>query len=269
MRLGISTFTYTWAIGIPGKEPEKRMDAGALLQKAIDLGIQCVQFADNLPLHTFAEPALDDLAAFAQQQGIFTEIGMRGLFPELVLPYIAIARQFHSPFLRIVVDGPSFHPSPQEVIDRIEDLLPDLKESNIILAIENHDRFTARTFASIIEKLGSKQVGICLDSVNSMGAGEGVETVVDILAPYTLNLHVKDFQVQRVAHMMGFVVEGRPAGKGMLNTEWLLEKLAPYNKCQSAILELWTPPEENIQTTIEKENRWAQESIQYLKHIIT
>jgi L-ribulose-5-phosphate 3-epimerase UlaE len=102
-----------------------------------------------------------------------------------------------------------------------------------------------------------------------MGAGEGVETVVDILAPYTVNLHVKDFHVQRVYHMMGFVVEGRPAGKGMLNTEWLLERLAPYKKCQSAILELWTPPEENIQATIEKENRWAEESIRYLKHIIS
>ncbi|QHT69283.1 sugar phosphate isomerase/epimerase [Rhodocytophaga rosea] len=269
MRLGISTYTYTWAIGVPGKEPKKRMDAKALLQKAIDLGVYCVQFADNLPLHTFADSALRELGAFAQNQGIFTEIGMRGLFPELVLQYIAIAKQLGSPFLRIVVDGPGFHPSPQEIIDRIEDLIPDLKQSNIILAIENHDRFTARTFASIIEKLGTEQVGICLDSVNSMGAGEGIETVVDILAPYTVNLHVKDFQVQRVYHMMGFVVEGRPAGKGMLRTEWLLEKLAPYNKCQSAILELWTPPEENILAIIEKENRWAEESIRYLKPIIS
>lgn len=268
MRLGISTYTYTWAIGVPGKEPEKRMDARALFQKAIDLGVHCVQFADNLPLHILPEPVLDELATYAQQHNIFTEIGMRGLFPELVLQYIAIARQFGSPFLRIVVDGPGFHPSSQEIIDRIEDLLPDLKQSNIVLAIENHDRFTARTFASMVEKLGSGQVGICLDSVNSMGAGEGVETVVDILAPYTVNLHVKDFQVQRVYHMMGFVVEGRPAGKGMLHTEWLLEKLAPYNKCQSAILELWTPPEETILATIEKENRWAEESIRYLKKII-
>jgi 3-oxoisoapionate decarboxylase len=269
MRLGISTYTYTWAIGVPGKEPEKRIDAKALLQKAIDIGVHCVQFADNLPLHTLPEHAIDELEAFARQQKIFTEIGMRGLFPELVLQYIAIAKQFSSPFLRIVVDGLDFHPSPQEVIDRIEDLLPDLKQSNIILAIENHDRFTARTFASILEKLGSDQVGICLDSVNSMGAGEGVETVVDILAPYTINLHVKDFQVQRVYHMMGFVVEGRPAGKGMLHIEQLLEKLAPYNKCQSAILELWTPPEENILATIEKENQWAQESIRFLKNIIS
>lgn len=268
MRLGISTYTFTWAIGVPGKLPEHPMTALQLLQKALDLGVSCVQIADNLPLHTFSETALEELAGFAKQQGIFTEIGMRGLFPELVLEYIAIAKQFQSPFLRIVVDGPGFHPSPAEVTDRIKDLLPDLKQHNLILALENHDRFAARTFASIIEKLGTPQVGICLDSVNSMGAGEGVETVVDILAPFTVNLHVKDFHVQRVYHMMGFVVEGRPAGKGMLHTEWLLQKLEPYQKCQSAILELWTPPGETVAATVEKENQWAQESLTYLKTII-
>lgn len=71
-------------------------------------------------------------------------------------------------------------------------------------------------------------MGICLDSVNSMGAGEGIETIVEVLSPYTVNLHVKDFVVQRVYHMMGFVVEGRPAGQGMLPLEYLLEKLEPH-----------------------------------------
>lgn len=268
MRLGISTYTYTWAIGVPGKLPKQPMTGLQLLQKALDFDITCVQIADNLPIHTLPQTELNKLSDFASRHEILIEIGMRGLFPELVLQYLAIARQFCSPFLRIVVDGPDFHPSPQEVVSRITDLLPELKQNNIILAIENHDRFTARTFASIVEKLGSDQVGICLDSVNSMGAGEGVETVTDILAPYTVNLHVKDFHVQRVYHMMGFVVEGRPAGKGMLHTEWLLEKLEPYNKCQSAILELWTPTEETLPGTIEKENRWAKESIRYLKSII-
>ncbi|TVQ94175.1 MAG: hypothetical protein EA393_01140, partial [Bacteroidetes bacterium] len=119
-----------------------------------------------------------------------------------------------------------------------------------------------------IETIRHPLVGICLDSVNSLGIAEGLETVVENLAPHTLNLHVKDFTIRRVDHKMGFVVEGVPAGKGFLNLPWIIEKLKPWNRCHSAILELWTPPEATISNTIRKEDAWARESIQYLKQII-
>ena len=109
------------------------------------------------------------------------------------------------------------------------------------------------------------QVGICLDSVNSMGAGEAVREVSEILAPYALNIHLKDFTVRRVSHMMGFVVEGTPAGQGMLDIPWLLEQVRGHDRCQSAILELWTPPESTPERTLETEARWAEESLHYLK----
>ncbi len=34
--------------------------------------------------------------------------------------------------------------------------------------------------------------------------------------PFTVNLHVKDFIIQRVGHQMGFTVTGTPLGKGMI-----------------------------------------------------
>ena len=101
-----------------------------------------------------------------------------------------------------------------------------------------------------------------------MGAGEGFETVSEILLPYTINLHVKDFIIRRVSHKMGFVIEGRPAGQGMLNIRKTIERLSEMNRCKSAILELWTPPETKIEDTILKEDKWATESIAYLKTII-
>ena len=101
-----------------------------------------------------------------------------------------------------------------------------------------------------------------------MGAGEGFETVSEILAPYTINLHVKDFTIHRVSHKMGFVIDGRPAGKGMLDIPGLVSHISSYGRCYSAILELWTPPAESIEATIKKEESWAEESIQYLKSLI-
>ena len=67
---------------------------------------------------------------------------------------------------------------------------------------------------------------------------------------------------------MGIIIEGAPAGKGMLNISEMLNKLYFTNSCQSAILELWTPPEKEVEETINKEEKWANESIKYLKNLL-
>ena len=117
----------------------------------------------------------------------------------------------------MVIDKPGYEPDLISIINTIKQLVPEFRSRKIRLAIENHDRFKAREFEEIILSVGNEWVGICLDSVNSMGAGEGFETVSEILIPYTINLHIKDFTIFRVSHKMGFVIEGRPAGQGMLN----------------------------------------------------
>lgn len=265
MRLGISSYTYTWAIGVPGNLPRQKLDAVELINKAVALNVSCVQIADNLALHTLTTNQLDELALHAAQTGVAIEVGMRGLSVENLKYYLNIAEKLKSPVLRVVVDAPDYQPYKGEIIAIIKDFIPELKDRNIILAIENHDRFKAREFAEIINGIGSEWVGICLDSVNSMGAGEGIETVVDVLGPLTVNLHIKDFIVERVYHMMGFTIEGKPAGQGMLPIEEILHQLSTYQKCKSAIVELWTPPEKDLTHTISKEEKWARESVAYLK----
>ena len=123
-----------------------------------------------------------------------------------------------------------------------------------------------RTLVEILQQIGSQYVGICLDTVNSFGAGEGPEAVVDALGPYVVNLHIKDFTVRRHPSMLGFEVQGTPAGQGMLNAPWLLSKLG--RRDFNGILELWTPPEPDIEQSIRKENEWALESIRYLRTLI-
>jgi sugar phosphate isomerase/epimerase len=266
MRLGLSTYSYTWAVGVPGQMPQNPMSAFQLIDRAAELGFHCVQIADNLPLHNFSDEDLLEIFKHGQSKNIAIELGTRGLQPENVLKYISIAKLFQSPILRIVVDGTGFEPTIDEVIQIINAILPVLKENNIKLAIENHDRFKASEFVSMVKNTDPNWVGICLDSVNSMGAGEGLNEVVQQLAPLTINLHLKDFSVKRVWHKMGFVVEGVPAGKGMLNIEWLKKEVDVKGNCESAILELWTPPETTLEETIAKENQWVEESIKFLKN---
>jgi hypothetical protein len=65
---------------------------------------------------------------------------------------------------------------------------------------------------------------------------------------------------------MGFVIEGCPLGEGMLPVADLIQKVS--RRCKSAILEQWTPPEDTLDKTIEKEALWAEQSIRYLKSFV-
>jgi len=268
MRLGISSYTYTWAVGVPGSMPTNPMSAFDLIDRAFSSRIGLVQIADNLPLELWPAEHLFDLYSFAQNKNVSIEMGGRGLTPEHTIQCLNTAIALHSPILRMVIDGVGFEPELKSVISIIKELQPEFESYKIRLAIENHDRFKAREFEKIVQSVGSECVGICLDSVNSMGAGEGFEEVSRILLPYTINLHIKDFTIRRVSHKMGIIIEGSVAGKGMLNIKNLVVDLEKLNRCQSSILELWTPPEKEIEDTIIKEARWALESINYLKDII-
>lgn len=263
MKLGISSYTYTWSVGVPGSEPEKPWDELVLVKKAAELQVDCLQIADNLPLHLMEEQRLLELKQQAVNAGIELEAGARGMTADMLHRYLGIARQLDSSLLRFVIDGPDFKPSNEEVKAIIRSAIPELEKHGIRLAIENHDRLHARDFLDIVRGSESEHVGICLDSVNSMGAGEGIETITTMLAPYTFNLHIKEFVVERHPHMMGFTIEGRPVGQGQLPLSWMLEQLGP--RCRSAILESWTPPEESIDKTMTKEEAWAIESINYLR----
>jgi sugar phosphate isomerase/epimerase len=265
MKFGISSYTYTWAVGVPGSIPENPLSVCGLLEKAYSSGIKLVQIADNLPVEKLSEDELERLLDYSVEKGISLEMGGRGLTPEHTMKCLLAAQIIRSPILRMVIDSTGYEPPVPVIKGIIKDLLTEFSSRKIKLALENHDRLKAREFEEIIHSIGSEWVGICLDSVNSMGAGEGFETVSDILIPYTINLHIKDFTIHRVSHKMGIIIEGAPAGKGMLNIPNLLLRTSQNGLCQSAILELWTSPEANIEMTVKKEQSWAKESIEYLQ----
>lgn len=94
MRLGISTWSLPWSVGVPGyPQPERPLDAIDLVTRASDLGVEVLQIADNLPLHTLTEPELAHLAQAARRHGIALEVGTRGLDHEHLVRYIDIAAQ--------------------------------------------------------------------------------------------------------------------------------------------------------------------------------
>ena len=269
MFLGISSFTFGWGIGLEAHQTTPSLTETDLVHRTVAYDLHCLQIGDNLPLHTFSVQRLTDLKTLAACHHIRLETGARKLTPAHVQRYLELATFLDSPLLRFVIDDTGYEPDTASVIDIIKDFLPELHQRNITLGIENHDRFRARQLAQIMEAVGDAAVGICLDCANSLGAGEGLEQVADILTPYTVNLHIKDFAIRRLPHKMGFTVSGMPAGQGMLNLPWLLEKLknCQPSRCQSAVLEQWVVPEPQSGDTLLKEQQWADSGVSYIKKV--
>lgn len=267
--LGLGSYGVAWAVGVPGfAAPAQPLDARGLLHVAHDLGLKLVQIADNIPLHTLSQETRAALRAEADRLHITVEVGTRGIQPDNLETYLAIAQEFDSPILRVVVDTATFHPTPEEVVALLRPFLERFTEMGITLAIENHDRFKAKTFAEIITTLDHPRVGICLDTVNSFGAMEGPAIVVETLGPYVVNLHVKEFVIKRMKHSMGFVVTGSPAGQGMLDVAWLMESLRGYGRNFNAIIETWLSPAETTAATIELEHDYVRQSVRFLRTLI-
>ena len=268
MRLGISSYTYGWAVGIPGHPPEHPMGPFDLLDRARELDVSVVQIADNMPLDALPPDDLNSLADRAGEMGITVEVGMRGAEVERLCAYLDIAKRFDSPILRVVPAHPEGEPEEDEIVSALRSVLPECERAGVCLAVENYEHFTAEVWARIVRSVGGPAVGACLDTTNSLGAGEGIVQVVEALGPLAVNLHVKDFVTRRLEHRLGLVVAGCPAGQGLLDIPWLLGRLREMGRDPNAILELWTAPEERLADTIAKEAEWARASVAYMRTLI-
>ena len=270
MRLGISSYTYVWSVGVPGfEQPEQPLSPIGLLAKAEELGVRVLQIADNLPLDRLSPAELDELAALARERRIDLEVGTAGVDAEQLRNYLQIAERLRSPIVRTVLDTNSCQPTPAEAVAAIASVLPDYCRAGVSLAIENHDRLPATMLANIVEQCDSRHVGICLDTANSLGCGEDLQTVLSSLSPFVLNLHIKDFRAPRLPHKKGFLIQGCPAGQGLVDVPRVLQELRSRNRDPSVILELWTPPESTLNQSIAKEEAWARQSITYLRQLIS
>jgi sugar phosphate isomerase/epimerase len=268
MKLGIGTYTFGWAMGVPGYPPPPiPMTHERLLKKAAQLGVRVVQLADDVQMPDRSDAELAAIRGLASELRLELELGTRGIDADHLRDYAALAVKLSAPLVRVIIEGTP-HPTPEEVVAVFRQVLPDYDRANVRLAIENHDRFPAAMLAQMIERIASPRVGICLDTANSLGCAEGVETLLRVLGQWVINLHVKDVQIKRPSHRRGFLVEGCPIGHGQVDIPWVLDELRARGREVNAILEQWPSPEATMAESIAKEDAWATESIRYLRQFI-
>lgn len=266
-RLGINTYTFMWSIGFDGVTPRNPITVSGLIRKAEQLGVKVVQYGPNLALDRLSPKELDAFRNEACEGGIEIEICTRGLETEHIQSQVELCRQTGATLLRTIPELGGQTPGADEITSQLRFLRPMLEDTGVRLALEN-GKVPAKDLACCIAETGSRQVGIVLDTVNSLAVSEGWRYVAETLAPHVMCLHVKEFIVKRAWHMMGFICEGRPAGSGQLDIPWLLEECGRSQHPYNVIVELWPPEQPDLEHTVALEHQWADESIQYLRQMI-
>jgi 3-oxoisoapionate decarboxylase len=239
-----------------------------LLEKAQVLGVHLVQTGPNLGFDKLSLNEQEQFIRRAHELGIELESGTRGLDFDHIAQQISLAKRMGARLIRTLPEISGKYASDAQLIPpAVMPLIPLLEREGIQLAIEN-GKTPAADLRAALDHINSPYVGVVLDMVNSMAIPEGWKETTCQLAPHIMCVHYKDFTIRRAWHMMGFICDGTPSGKGMVETEWLFDtlKASPYDF--NVIIELWPPEQDTLEETITLEQDWATESVSYLRQYI-
>ncbi len=266
-----------WSIGFQGANPAYPDQAAhpdnpltpiQLLEKAHQFGLHLVQTGPNLGIEKLSETGLDEFIQRAVEWGIELELGTRGLDPQHIENQVALAKRMGARLIRTLPEiGGQYAADARLIPPVVRESLPVLEREGISLGIEN-GRTPAADLRRALDEIGSPYVGVVLDMVNSLVVPEGWKDVTRLLAPNTLCVHYKDFTIRREWHMMGFLCEGTPSGKGLVETEWLFDQLKASPHDFNVIIELWPPEQASVAESVALEQAWAVESVAYLRKFI-
>jgi 3-oxoisoapionate decarboxylase len=258
MRLGISSFAYRYAVS--GNPPA--IDPPGILSRASSLGLDVVQFCDNVPLHLLSSAALSSLVAMANDLGVDLEVGTRGLDDEVLQQYIDVAVATGSRALRLV---PDTHDEAR-IASALEGLLPHLHDAELTLAIENHADVPSERLVAIVERLGDPALGFCLDTANSIALLERPAETVRLLAPRVLQVHMKDYVMEPVP--IGYRLTGRVLGEGNLDVAEVIHTCRRAGRDPDYYVEMWMDPANDLETTLAREEEWIARNIAVLREAL-
>jgi sugar phosphate isomerase/epimerase len=92
---------------------------------------------------------------------------------------------------------------------------PIVSKNDLLLAIENHKDYRAGELMDLLQRLGSRHVGVCVDTGNSIALLEEPLEVVRTLAPRAFTVHLKDMAVAECDD--GFLLAEVSLGEGFLD----------------------------------------------------
>jgi sugar phosphate isomerase/epimerase len=259
--LGLGSYAYRWSCGFRDRVPAQPLGPVGLVERAAALGLGLVQFADNIPLHRRAPAEIDALRDAAQERGVAVELGLAGFDGAALSAYLDLAGRLDARLLRVATDAEDAREDAAAIAARLRAVLPAARDRGVRLALENHFFVPSPKLREIVERVDDPAVGVCLDVANSICAGEWPAETVALLAPFAINLHLKDYRIDPDPYGVGFRVVGAPLGEGVLDVAAVLAALRAGAGGLNVILEHWLPHPGGDDAAARAEDDWIARSV--------
>ena len=262
MKVGLGSYAYRWAIGFKDWQPDTPLQPIGLVDKAAQHGFDLLQIADNMPLQSLSEGNLETLLSYAQSKTVDLELGTDGIMNGNAETYLAIAEKLDAKLVRATLSHEDLKEPRANLISALKKVAQAYGDAGVTLALENHFLLSSEALVNILESVNQQSLGICLDVANSIASKEWPETTIEQLAPFTVNLHLKDYRFEIDPYGVGFRAVGVPLGEGELDIQNVFDTLQRENKRVNVVLEHWLPKEQIEQEGLEAEDLWTGKSLE-------
>jgi sugar phosphate isomerase/epimerase len=260
--IGLGTYSFFWQFSSLATEPLSLAD---MLRRTRELDVDVFQICDYPQLQDYSAAEVRELRAVADDLGIQLELGTRGVLADHLARYLGLAETLGATVVRSMINTADHKPTLSEAEALLRTALPAYESAGVTVALETYEQVSSTDLVALVEAVASPSLGICLDPANSVAALENPIDVIDRCAPYVANIHSKDFAFTRRGGWVGFTLEGVPLGTGLLDYDYLLEKVRPAERGINQIVEHWLPLGETIEDTIALENTWNTSNLHYLR----
>lgn len=261
-RIGLSSYAFFWQLSNRVTNPLSIHDA---LKRTAEMGVDLFQICDYAPLEDMSDDELAAVRATADNLGITLELGTKGIGPEHLHRFLHIAGILGSKLLRTMFNVPGHTPNADEATAIFVEILPAFEAAGVRIAVETYEQVPTEWILDVIRRVNSPYLGICSDPANTVAALEMPREVIDAVAPYVLNMHIKDFAFSRKQGWVGFTYSGAPLGEGLLDYDYMVDKIQPKTRNINQIIEHWLPWQDTEAETIRLENQWTQQSLNFLR----
>jgi len=239
-RVGIVAYSFQYPIGLftYKDRPGERFDAIEFVKKTREAGGEVAQVFHSM-VDDLDEAGLAQMRRTAEELDVMIEVhgggAQRPTFERTMAQAAALGAK---------VIGCSFGmmTRPDKIatlaewdqhVDqcraRLRELADAAKPLGLTVGVENHLDFTIEELRDLIRYVDSPHAGVILDVGNPLGTLDDPLDAVDLLGPYTVATHYKDFAVEEVAR--GFRLTMVPLGCGSLRlpeiTQRLVERVSP------------------------------------------
>ena len=211
MAIGLSTYAFFWRSSDAAPRP---LGLTAMLDETAALGASVFQICDFPAIESMTPAELRGVRDHARGLGITLELGTRGISLARLERYRELAAVLGVRLVRSMLRTADHQPSAAEAIGLLRQALPRYQAQGVTLGLETYEQVPTRDLVAVVRAVDSPNLGVCLDPGNCVARLEMPEYVIGQVAPYVVNVHVKDFTFTRQEGWVGFSLTGCPARHG-------------------------------------------------------